>query len=92
LNDTLLLRRAHSVGHARQHLNLITYVSSIASGSPSSSRQSSATSERSAGAPAPARASNSSIAGPPRAPSSIEQLDRVVEVADAEHAERQHVD
>ena len=25
LDDTLYLRRAHSVGHARQHLNLIGY-------------------------------------------------------------------
>jgi hypothetical protein len=29
LDDTLFLRRAHSVGHQRQHLNLITYALTV---------------------------------------------------------------
>jgi len=29
LDDTLWLRRAHSVGHARQHLNLITHAAGV---------------------------------------------------------------
>lgn len=29
LDDTLWLRRAHSVGHSRQHLNLITHAAGI---------------------------------------------------------------
>ena len=29
LDDTLFLRRAHSVGHERQHLNLITYALTV---------------------------------------------------------------
>ncbi len=29
LDDTLFLRRAHSIGHERQHLNLLTYALTV---------------------------------------------------------------
>ena len=29
LDDTLWLRRAHSIGHGRQHLNLLTYALTV---------------------------------------------------------------
>ena len=29
LDDTMWLRRAHSIGHARQHLNLLTYALTV---------------------------------------------------------------
>jgi hypothetical protein len=29
LDDTLFLRRAHSIGHARQHLNMLTYALTV---------------------------------------------------------------